>query len=68
LKLSLQNNLHFIVGIGIDQRGTFLQAIEAAGDWLIGIIFVAAGEINVSEWVCVYICDCRMWIFSENIG
>lgn len=43
LELPLQDDLHLIVGVGVDERGTLLQTVEATRDGLLGIVLVAGG-------------------------
>lgn len=39
-KLALEDDLHFIVGIFVNQRGAFLQPVEAGRDGFVGIVLV----------------------------
>lgn len=39
LKVAVNDDLHLVVGVGIDERGTRFEAVEARGD---GVVFAVA--------------------------
>lgn len=42
-ELALEDDLHLVVGVGVDERGAFFQSVEAARDRLFGVVFLAGG-------------------------
>lgn len=42
-KFTFENDFHFVVGIFVDERCPFLQAIESTRDGLIRVILITAG-------------------------
>lgn len=40
-ELALEDDLHLVVGVGVDERGAFFQSVEATRDRLFGVVFLA---------------------------
>ena len=45
VKLSLQDDLHLVIGVRVDQRRSLLKSVDSAADGLLGVILVGAGNI-----------------------
>ena len=43
VELALDDDLHLVVGVGVDERGALFEAVEAGGDGFFGVDFLAAG-------------------------
>lgn len=43
---ALDDDLHLVVGVCVDEGGAFFEAVEACGEGLLGVDFVAGGVLG----------------------
>jgi hypothetical protein len=56
LVLALNDDLHLVVGVGVDQRLALFEAVESRRDGFLGVDFVA-GKVSIS----VSLAGCWVW-------
>ena len=47
-KIAVHNDLHLVIGIGVDERGARLEAVEAGGYWVFGATAVEEKGCRIS--------------------
>jgi hypothetical protein len=60
-ELAINNDLHLIVGVLVDERGALLEAVEASRDWLGGI---SRGRNVPKEGVLI---GNQRWLYSSQL-
>lgn len=45
VEFTLYDDLHLVVGICVNKRGTLLQSVEASADWLLGVELLAGSDV-----------------------
>jgi len=54
VEAALEDDLHLVIRVLVDQRRALLEAVEAGGDGLLGVVLIAAGNVTQEG---ILICD-----------